>query len=189
MKRDSTSRVEPSLHSRIRALRLLQKLTLKDVAGQCGFTVSLLSKIECGKSSPPVATLTRIAAALGVSLSDLLESPHSHATVMTQNAKLRLKPASVSDKGYSFHLLAAERADKLMQPIIFVARRGKIRAGRLSHRGEEFIYILQGRLRYSVSEVSYILGPGDSLYFNAEETHDLEPLTDEVRYLAVLTQR
>ena len=70
-----------SLASRIRVLRLRQQRTLTDVAARCGFTVSLLSKIESGKTTPPVATLAKIAAALGVSLGSLLADSRDISTV------------------------------------------------------------------------------------------------------------
>ena len=53
----------------IRKLRKLQHRTLQDVADNCGFTKSLLSKIEGGKVVPPVATLIKIASALHTNIS------------------------------------------------------------------------------------------------------------------------
>ena len=76
-----------------------------------------------------------------------------------------------------------------MQPFVFVAERGKIKPGAMAHRGEEFVYVLEGQMRYSVGGTTHTLGPGDSLYFNSEEEHDLEPLTAKVRYLAVFADR
>lgn len=178
-----------SYASRIRTLRRLQKRTLKDMAQACGFTVSLLSKIEAGKTAPPVATLSKIARALGVELSDLLEgSPHKSA-VLTPSRHLEARELTRTDKGYGFHVLAAGRGEKMMQPFVFEAKRGEVVAGAMSHPGEEFIYVLQGRMRYRVGEVTYTLGPGDSLYFDAEEDHDLEPITPTVRYLGLFAAR
>lgn len=178
-----------SLHSRIRVLRLQQQRTLKDIADACGFTVSLLSKIESGKTMPPVATLAKIARALGTQVANLLEERKESATVLTAARKLSAHPATRTDKGYEFHLLAAERSGKAMQPFLFVAERGKVKPGPMSHSGEEFVHVLSGRMRYHVGEVAYTLGPGDNLYFDAEEKHDLEPLTPQVRYLAIFVER
>jgi len=175
--------------TRLRALRRQQKRTLKDVAERSGFTESLLSKIESGKTTPPLATLARIAAALGVGLGDLLDDERRTATTVTAASEVAARPATRTGKGYGFHVLAANRAEKIMQPFLFVAERGEVRPGALSHSGEEFIYVLEGEMRYRVGVVTYTLGPGDSLYFDAEEEHDLEPLTPEVRYLGVFTER
>ena len=177
------------LATRIRSLRLRQKRTLKEVAVNCGFTESLLSKIESGKTVPPLATLSRIAAALGVGLTDLLVESAQNSTVMTAAETLSGRPLTHTAKGYGFHVLASERAGKVMQPFLFVARRGDVLPGVLSHCGEELVYILEGELRYRVGAVMYHLGPGDSLYFNAEDEHDFEPLTTEVRFLGIFTDR
>jgi transcriptional regulator with XRE-family HTH domain len=181
--------VKRSLHSRIRVLRRQQQRTLKDIADKCGFTVSLLSKIESGKSMPPVATLTRIAKSLGTSVSNLLEEVQELSTVLTPARKLGASSATRTDKGYAFHLLAAERTGKVMQPFLFVAKKGQVQPGPMSHSGEEFVHVFSGRMRYRVGETTYTLGPGDSLYFDAEEWHDLEPITAQVRYLAVFAER
>ena len=178
-----------SLPSRIRVLRLRQQRTLTDVAGRCGFTVSLLSKIESGKTTPPVATLAKIAAALGVSLGSLLAESRDASTVFNPATERAGRDATRTDKGYGFHVLAADRTDKIMQPFVFVAERGKIRPGAMAHRGEEFVYVLEGQMRYTVGGTTHTMGPGDSLYFNSEEEHDLEPLTMKVRYLAVFADR
>ncbi|MDD5261085.1 MAG: XRE family transcriptional regulator [Methylacidiphilales bacterium] len=177
------------LGSRIRRLRLRQQRTLLDISKRCGFTVSLLSKIESGKTTPPVATLTKIAAALGVSLGNLLDGGQDSPTVLSLARERTHSAAAQTDKGYGFYLLAAKRADKIMQPFIFTAERGKIKRGVLAHCGEEFVYVLEGRMRYRVGDTTHTLGPGDSLYFNSEEEHDLEPLTAKVKYLAVFTGR
>jgi len=176
-------------HSKIRTLRRCQSRTLSDVAGQCGFTVSFLSKIESGKTSPPLATLAKIATALGISLADLIDGSGTGGTVHTTAQKLGARQATRTEKGYSFHMLASERGGKLIQPFLMTAERGKVKPSILSHRGEEFIYVLAGRMRYRVGDTTYTLGPGDSLYFNSEESHDFSPISKGVRYLAVFAER
>jgi transcriptional regulator with XRE-family HTH domain len=177
-----------NLPSAIRTLRRQQQRTLKDIADRCGFTVSLLSKIESGKTSPPVATLTKIAAALGTTVGDLMAGAGRQKTAVMRAEHLDNAALTRTDKGYGFHLLAAERAGKAMQPYLFVAEKGKVTPGPMTHGGEEFVYILEGRTRYRVGATIHTLGPGDSLYFDSVEEHDLEPLTPTVRFIAVFTE-
>jgi len=72
-----------NLGKRIRKLRVQQHRTLQDVADQCGFTKSLLSKIETGKVVPPVATLVKIAQTMGIKVSTLIENNDEAETVYT----------------------------------------------------------------------------------------------------------
>jgi transcriptional regulator with XRE-family HTH domain len=177
-----------NLPATIRTLRRHQQRTLKDIADRCGFTVSLLSKIESGKTSPPVSTLTKIAAALGTTVGDLMAGAVQRTTAVTKADHLNGAALTRTDKGYGFHLLAAERSGKAMQPYLFVAEKGKVTPGAMTHGGEEFVYILEGRTIYRVGATTYTLGPGDSLYFNSIEEHDLQPLTPTVRFIAVFTE-
>jgi len=174
------------LGARIRKLRRAQGRTLQEIAEACGASRSLLSKIETGRTVPPVATLARIGAALGTDAAALLTPEAGRATVFTPRAESgrMLRTA----KGYAFHAFAAGRPGKLIQPFLFVARRGRLRPGPLAHPGEEFVHVLEGRLKYRVGATEYHLAPGDSLYFDAQEPHDLEPVTAEVRFLAVFAE-
>jgi len=58
-----------NIGTHIRRLRLQQRRTQQEIASVCGFTKSLLSKIESNTVTPPVATLVKIARSLGTSVS------------------------------------------------------------------------------------------------------------------------
>lgn len=177
------------LSLRIRKLRERRRLTLQQVADACGVTPSMLSKVENGRAMPSVATLTQLATALGVSLSALLQQDAGDGAVLSRAIDPTGDAWNVSDKGYRFAPLCSERVEKLMQPMLFVAEKGKVKPGALRHSGEEFVHVLEGRMKYTVGKTTHELGPGDSLYFDAEEPHDLEPITKTVRYLAVFLDR
>ncbi len=59
---------ELQLGTRIRALRRARRLTLRDVAERAGVTESFLSQVERDVTSPSIATVHRIAGALGLSI-------------------------------------------------------------------------------------------------------------------------
>lgn len=165
----------------------MQGQTQQAIANKADITKSLLSKIENGKSMPPIATLSRIAKALGVDIASLLSETHGNGPIYIP-ADETTKAIS-TDKGYDFFSFANQRSDKLMQLYLFTARKDKIKKQALSHSGEEFIYILEGCMHYRVGNMQYTLKPGDSLYFDAEEDHDFAPITNEVKYLAAFCDR
>jgi quercetin dioxygenase-like cupin family protein len=132
-----------------------------------------------------VAALTNIAGALGVEVSALLAEDREQRRVFTAAARAAAGCREAAGKGYRFFPFATERASKSMQPFLFAARRGEVVRKPLSHAGEEFIYMLSGEMRYFVGGEEFRLGPGDSLYYDAAEDHDLEPVSKEVEYLAV----
>lgn len=177
------------LGRRIRLIRKEQKRTQEEIADVCGITKSMLSKIESGNAMPAISTLMKIANALGVKTSDLLEEEISNDTVMVKAAQYAdIDKWIQTNKGYSFYALASARRNKFMQPYIFVARDGEINTHTFSHEGEEFIYVISGRMNYKVGSKEYELNSGDFLYFNSLEEHKVTPLSKEVKYLAVFTE-
>jgi uncharacterized cupin superfamily protein len=58
-----------------------------------------------------------------------------------------------------------------------------------SRAGEEFVYVLAGTMRYRVGAAEYTLAPGDSLYFDAEEDHEMKPISKTVSYLGIFAER
>ncbi len=173
---------------RIRKLRQSQRRTLQQIADACGFTKSLLSKIENGRTMPPVATLTKIAAALGVDTSALLDGESSPSTVLATASDVRRAEKIVTDRGYSFFAFAAGRPGKEMQPFLFEVKKGEVKPQALHHEGEEFVYMLEGKVKYRVGEVEHRLEPGDSLYFDAAIEHEVTPVSPVARYLGVFSQ-
>ncbi len=169
---------------RIRKIRLRQDRTLEEVAQASLLTRSMMSKVENGKALPAVAALVRIAAALGVPAAALLDEGSSTSTIYQKSI---IKDIPVfTEKGYYFTAIAGKRPVKLMHPFLFRAKKGEVKRHKLSHAGEEFIYMLEGVMKYKVGAVEYVLSAGDTLYFDAEEDHSLVPMTDEVLYIAVM---
>lgn len=175
--------------ARIRKIRISQKRTLQQIADAAGFTRSLISKIENGRTVPPVATLDKIARSLGVRVAELIEPAGPDGTVFTPAARIDERQMIATDKGYLFHMFASGAPDKPFQPFFFVAERGKVRPQPLSHAGHEFVYVLTGRMIYRVGSVTYTLGPGDSLYFDGLDRHELEPISKKVEYLAIFSSQ
>ena len=146
-------------------------------------------KLRQEKTIPAVATLVKIADALGVKVSVLIEENAQNGTIfIPKDATKDVNHVIKTDKGYSFFAFAVDRREKLMQPYLFVAKKGEIRQHLFSHVGEEFIFMLEGDMNYKVGQVEYTLHPGDSVYFNSLEEHMLTPLSDEVQYLAIFTE-
>jgi transcriptional regulator with XRE-family HTH domain len=173
---------------RIKKLRTQQKRTLQDIADECGFTKSLLSKIENEAVVPSISTLVKIAGALGVNVSILMEEESRNRRVYTISREIAEEKQVKTNQGYSFYAFAIEQMDKKIQPMLISGKKGEIIEHSLSHEGEEFIYMLEGEMKFRVGNVEYILGPGDSLYFDSFEKHGMLPLTDEIKYINVFSQ-
>jgi len=175
---------ELNIGSRIRRFRLEQHRTQQEIAHLCGFTKSLLSKIESGKVMPPVATLVKIATALGTKVSALIEVDNSVDTVFATRAEVEENVVK-TERGYWIFPFATRYKEKRMQPFLFIARKGEVKEHHLAHAGEEFIYVLQGEMKVQVGRMQYHLETGGSLYFNAADEHQIIPVSKEVKYLNI----
>lgn len=173
-----------NIGDRIRILRCNQKRTLQEIADSSELSRSMISKIENNKAIPSVAALIKIAQALGTNISSLLEQNNFLNAIITsrQKAEENLTP---TDKGYLIYPYASHYHEKKMQPFLFKAKKGEVKAHEVSHEGEEFIYIIRGQMKMQIGEVEYLLKPGDSLYFNSLQKHGIMPVTDEVMYLDI----
>ncbi len=178
--------VREKIGIRIRSLRVNQNRTVEEVATASGLSKSMISKIENNKAIPSVAALVKIASSLGVNVSDLLEKDDELLAEMTTKAAVQ-NNFTYTDKGYSIFPFAANVHHKKMQPFIFKARKGEVREHKLSHDGEEFIYVIEGALEFTVGSIKYQLKAGDSLYFNSVEKHGMMPISEEVIYLDIFT--
>jgi mannose-6-phosphate isomerase-like protein (cupin superfamily) len=93
-----------------------------------------------------------------------------------------------TEKGYSFFPFAASHSEKLMQPFPLAARRGRVTPGEHAHAGEEFVYVIEGSMKWRVGRVAYTLGSGDSIRGGAVDPHDVAPVSDTVRHIAVFAE-
>lgn len=176
--------IQNKIGNRIRALRLLQNRTLQDLANNSDLSKSMLSKIENTKTIPSIAALVKIASALGVSVSDILEAEDTLSAEFISSSEIT-KNIADTDKGYSIFPFASKYHHKRMQPFLVIGKKGEVKKHELTHEGEEFIYVISGTMKFKVGGTTYELHKGDSLYFNSLESHGMTPVTDEVVYLDV----
>ena len=159
---------------RLARLRHELGLTLAGVARQTGVSVSFLSSLERGYSSASIATLQKLARLYRTNvLSFFADEDNSRRLVRSRDRKV-LKP----NTGVEMHLLAS--GNKMMEPHMFRIAPGAGSGGSYSHEGEEFIFVLQGKLEVWLDEVErYVLCGGDSLYFESTKAHRWQNLSEK----------
>jgi transcriptional regulator with XRE-family HTH domain len=143
---------------RIRSLRRQRGMTLKQVGELSGLSTPFLSQVERDKVSPAVASLAGIARALGVSMNFFVNVPGDGDSFR--------QPRDVSVfqlNGGSAKLarLAGRFEGRQLEPMLIRIPPGG-GVPRFEHTGEEFLYVLRGRLTVSVGKQKRTLGPGSS---------------------------
>jgi DNA-binding transcriptional MerR regulator/quercetin dioxygenase-like cupin family protein len=163
-----------SIAPRLARLRHELGLTLAGVASQTGVSVSFLSSLERGYSSASIATLQKLARLYRTNvLSFFANEDNSRRLVRSRERKV-LKP----NAGVEMDLLAS--GNKMMEPHLFRIAPGAGSGGSYNHEGEEFIFVLQGKLEVWLDEVErYVLDPGDCLYFESTQAHRWQNLSEK----------
>lgn len=165
------------LGRRISALRKLEGLTLVKLAALTDLSQPFLSQIERGKARPSMASLHRIAQALGTSTPLLLSSTSESASASAQAeidtelvSLVRADEGSmaVQDTGQAKALVAGERA---MHPMEFVTRLTEYEEY-YEHPHAEFIYVISGVLEVDLADQGiHVLQVSDTLYFAGGVRH------------------
>jgi len=150
----------------------------------------MLSKIENGLTSPSLATLKALAAALNVPVTALFAGydETSEATFVRAGEGLTIERRGTR-AGHRYQLLGHSVGQDLsLEPYLITITEPSDVFPRFQHPGLEFIYILEGAIRYRHGDTVYDMGPGDSLFFDAEVPHGPEELSElPLRFLAVMS--
>jgi len=180
---------EQIIAKRIRKIRLARGLTLTEAAKRSELTKSALSKIETAQISPPISTMIRIAKALGVALLEFfIDEENSPVCVYTPKNERQVVNQEGSSFGYRYEALALNKRNKYVEPFILTIEPGDP-AGEFYHKGQEFIYMLEGIMEFTVGDNTYSLKPGDSIYFDSEVKHKTQVIGKKtVKFVAVFIQ-
>lgn len=162
---------EQKIGQNIRNIRKQMGKTLTELAQQAEITKSTLSKIETGQISSPVSTLIRIAEAIGVSLAEFFQdSGNDPKYTLTRKGEGKIITQDGSKFGYSYEGLALDMPNKSAEPFILTIQPGDP-VGEFQHGGQEFIYMLSGKIEFSIDDTVLKLSPGDSLYIDPSVPH------------------
>jgi transcriptional regulator with XRE-family HTH domain len=189
--RDSNGRtLDQYLGNAIRELRLRHNLTIANVAERAEISRGMLSKIENGQTSTSLDTLSNIASALGITLSNLFRNfnvPSGGAQHVKKGEGMEVVRRGTK-KGHTYHLLAYDQGPKkLFEPFLVTITDVSEVFPAFEHPGSEFIYLLEGKMKYRHGQHTYLMSPGDSLTFKGGVPHGPAQLIKlPIRMLAIL---
>ena len=183
------------LGERLRIAQVTKKLTLRALSEKSGLSKSLISQIERGEAKPSLASLTKLALSLDVSLSSLFSESRESAAERSQKFKdlphiylapslseayisecqvtRRYRRKSVSLPGSNIrYSMVTPDLNRKIQVLHMTAQSGEDSGNDLFiHDGEECCIMLRGKIEIRVGDETFQLEEGDSLYLPGKVPH------------------
>lgn len=161
----------PGLGERLREQRRRTGLTLETAAARVGLSPAHLSRLETSKRQPSLPVLLGLARAYGIAVETLLgedaggpspivRGPEAHPT---QAGGWTYRPAGTP--GRAMQMLRVHIPPQVQDAVVRV------------HPGEEWLYVLSGRLALNLDRDRHLLEPGDAAHFDSMRPHQLAAAT------------
>lgn len=165
---------------KIKKERLRKKMSLDRVANETGFSIDFLKEIECGKKIPPVGALLQIARALEIDSGFFLREQAS-------SLRTRIKAYTKRTENYAYTTLTPGAENKHLKAFkVSIEGMQNHKGVGYQHEGEEFVYVLSGKIEVMVGDHINTLDVGDSLHFNSGIRHKLRNIGEGKAELIVV---
>lgn len=160
----------------IKSVRVEKGISAETVAESLGVSVERLSKIENQQIYPPLGTIVRLAEVLEVSVGEIFgDSADSPFCIVRRDAgaaTTRFASANGKTPGYSYEGLGQQKENRQMEPFLVTLVPDEVhKVEPNEHIGEEFIFVLTGRVKVTLLDHTDILNPGDSIYYDSTLPH------------------
>jgi electron transfer flavoprotein alpha subunit len=168
---------------KIRSLRESRNWSPENLAEATGQTPEFILDVESGKLTPPVAFLLRLSSAYGV----------DPGTFLRQEEKERIRDQRTQayvnrTRNYSYQTLTSgAEQDHLRAFMVSIEPHHDHKPVAYKHEGEEFIFVMEGELEFTLGSKVQTLKRGESIHFHSNTPHKLKSLSAEVtRCLVIL---
>ncbi len=184
--------LEVAIGREVRSFRKKLGITVSDLARATGLSLGMLSKIENGVTSASLTTLQRLSRALGVPVTALFRRfEERRDAVFVSAGKGLVIERRGTRAGHQYQLLGhsgGTSGSVIVEPYLITLTHESDVFPLFQHSGLEFLYILEGEVVYRHADKLYPMGPGDSLFFDADAPHGPEELVKlPIRFLSVIS--
>lgn len=174
---------------KISKLRQEKNISLEEMSKLTGFETDVLEKIEKNEIQPQLGTIIRLSKALDAAFSRLVSDVGSKLYSITRKSDRKPISRSTSRKSqkqlYEYKSLAPEVKGRHMEALI-VKLEENPDTEPSQHSGEEFIYVLEGKAELTIDGDTFVLEPGDSVYYLSTTPHLIAGKEGQSTILAVL---
>lgn len=173
---------------RLRGLRDALDLSTAEVADACGIDEATYVTYEQGNTDIPISFVQTLADQFGVEVPEILfgSSPKMDSYYVTRRGTGSIVERETSG---CYESLAEGFTGRVMHPFMVTVTPDDVDAKPFQHDGQEYNYVVEGKLELTVAHKVIVLSEGDSIIFNARLPHSAKALDGRtVRYLAIISQ-
>ncbi len=156
------------LGAKIRQMRNQLALTQEELADRCELTKGYISQLENNLNSPSIATLTDILSALGSNLSEFFRDEAEKKVVFSKDEFIEK-----NSDGVLWNWLIPNAQKNMMEPVMVELEVNASTSGDVPHEGEEFGFVLEGKICIQLGNKRYLCKKGEAFYYPAEKTHTI----------------
>jgi transcriptional regulator with XRE-family HTH domain len=154
--------------SKIKQLRLQLNLSQTELADRCELTKGYISQLENDLTSPSISTLCDILAALGTDLSEFFKKEDDSRIVFTENDFVEKR-----ENGMLWKWIIPNAQKNEMEPVLVELESGASTTVDFPHEGEEFGYVLDGKISIELDKKKYSCKKGEAFYYSADKPHTI----------------
>ena len=143
-------------------------LTQEELADRCELTKGYISQLENDLNSPSIATLTDILAALGSNLSEFFREEPEEKVVFSKEEFIEK-----DTDGVLWNWLIPNAQKNMMEPVLVELSEGAETTGDVPHEGEEFGYVLEGKITILLGNSLHTCKKGEAFYYSASKPHSI----------------
>ncbi len=154
------------LGGKIKQMRNQKGLTQEELADRCELTKGYISQLENNLNSPSIATLADILSALGSNLSEFFQEEKQEKVVFTKEEFFEK-----DSDGVLWKWLIPNAQKNMMEPVLVELAEGISTSGDIPHEGEEFGYVLEGKIALMLGKKQFLCKKGEAFYYSAGIPH------------------
>lgn len=171
--------IEEKIGNKVRNLRNQNGLTQDELASRTELTKGFISQLERGQTAPSISTLADIVECLGSNMSDFFHEDNDVQIVFKEDDCFE----KIDEDQNKITWLVNTAQNSNIEPILVNIQPGKTLVTDKPHEGEEFGYVLEGRIKLRYGQHEYTLEKGDSFLFPANKRHCIGSASDQVSTL------
>ena len=156
------------LGGKIKQMRNQLGLTQEELADRCELTKGYISQLENNLNSPSITALTDILSALGSNLAEFFQEEQDEKVVFSKEEFIEK-----DSDGVLWNWLIPNAQKNMLEPVLVELAEDASTSGDIPHEGEEFGYVLEGKIAIALGNKRHICKKGEAFYYSASKPHSI----------------